>query len=264
MAKNKNISEEKLRKAKSDDLVPYKVVMALLLLCGALFFLSKLRGYITTIEGLEKLFGQYPKIAMMGIGLFVLSGVVLLLLRKFRAARFICPWFMAAGALVALTCGAILQTWDEDFDLLYFICVAALVQYVVFQLYRWEFFLVSMPTVASVVLFYGFKGGFAFSLRNSFLLITALVLIAFSALCAFKAAKNQGTLRFGKTSCKVYSPKSSAMPVYLISALWLICITFVLLLSFVSGLSGLFSYCCMFAAIAVEFIAAVYYTFQLN
>ena len=54
------------------------------------------------------------------------------------------------------------------------------------------------------------------------------------------------------------------MPVYLISALWLICIAFVLLLSFVSGLSGLFSYCCMFAAIAVEFIAAVYYTFQLN
>ena len=29
-------------------------------------------------------------------------------------------------------------------------------------------------------------------------------------------------------------------------------------------LGSLFSYYCMFAAVAVEFIAAVYYTFQLN
>ena len=264
MANNKYMTDDKLRKSKSDDLVPYKVMLALILLCVALFSLSKFRSYFVSKEAIDSLFDLYPTFAIAGLGLFAVSGIVLLLLRKFRAARFICPWFMALGALVALTFSAIQLTWDEDFDLIYFICVAALVQYVVFQLYRWEFFLVSMPTVASVVLFYGIKGGFVFNLRNSFLLAVCLLLIGFSALCAFLASRNHGLLSFGRTRCKVFGSKGSPMPVYLIAALWVFCIALILLLSIVSSLSGLFAYYCMFAAIAVEFIAAVYYTFQLN
>ena len=45
---------------------------------------------------------------------------------------------------------------------------------------------------------------------------------------------------------------------YVVCALWLVC----LLLCYVLGAS--FAYYCMFAAIAFELVAAVYYTFQLK
>ena len=44
----------------------------------------------------------------------------------------------------------------------------------------------------------------------------------------------------------------------MVCALWLVC----LLLCYVLGAS--FAYYCMFAAIAFELVAAVYYTFQLK
>ena len=62
----------------------------------------------------------------------------------------------------------------------------------------------------------------------------------------------------GKTRFLMFSSKYTPTLHYLICGLWLVCIAAALLLG------GLFSYYCMFAAIAVEFIAAVYYTFQLN
>ena len=53
-------------------------------------------------------------------------------------------------------------------------------------------------------------------------------------------------------------------PVFCCAMAVLICAVAVIVLGTLANMGGLFAYYCMFAAIAVEFIAAVYYTFQLN
>ena len=85
----------------------------------------------------------------------------------------------------------------------------------------------------------------------------AVILIG-TFLMAHGAAKNHGLLVFGKKRIQVLGPKANPTLIYVVDALWLVCIVAAVLLG------SLFAYYCMFAAIAVEFIAAVYYTFQLN
>ena len=85
------------------------------------------------------------------------------------------------------------------------------------------------------------------------LVIGAAILISVFVV-ALICFKNDGRLGRFHLLPKRYNPLLH----FLICALWVVLISAALLLG------SLFSYYCMFAAIAVEFIAAVYYTFQLN
>jgi hypothetical protein len=100
--------------------------------------------------------------------------------------------------------------------------------------------------------------GFAWNIWNIVLLvITALVLVG-TFLTVRGAARNHGLLVFGKNRVLLLPAKSNPALIYVAVILWVVLIAASLFLG------GLFAYYCMFAAIAVEFIAAVYYTFQLN
>jgi len=246
MANKTKMTEEKLQKAKNENAVVYKVMVALALLCGALTGLRLLRAYYATIGGFEKLYPMTIWIAVGGLALFLI-GAVLKLAVKQKVVQAVSPWLIAIAVLVCATGVFMRLYWTEAFPSLYFLCCAFLLQYIIFLLYRWEFFL-----------FFQLSGGVEWTLLTILLLVIEAVILVGTFLAARLASGNKGMLIFGKKRIQLLPAKSNPVLIYLVDALWLVCVLVALLLG------GLFAYYCMFAAIAVEFIAAVYYTFQLN
>ena len=257
MTTKKIVSEEKLRRQKAADLVSYKVVAALVLLFLSISALKKLSVYYETLNGFDTL---YPLTLWGIIGGLVLAAVCTALLLTVRkpAVQFLTPWGIGLGVVTALTAYCMRTTFTDDFTLLYLICGGLLVLYVIFQLYRWEFFLFSAATFVAGGAFYQLSRGFGFNLDTIAVFAVLILVQAACFLCAYTAGKNKGRLTLGKLRLQILSQKSTPMHICIAAAFWLICAVAVLFLG------ALFSYYCMFAAIIVEFIAAVYYTVQLR
>lgn len=257
MTTKKNMTEEKRLKQKASDLVTYKVTAGLALLFLSIVALKKLGAYYETLAGFDVL---YPLTlwAILGGLVFAAACTALLIAVRKPAVRALAPWGIGLGVMVALTAYCMRTTYTDDFTLLCLICGALLVLYVIFQLYRWEFFLFSAATFMAGSAFYQFSRGIGFNLDTLIVLVLLVVVQAACFLCAYAAGKNKGTLKLGKLRLQLFPSKANPMPIYIAAAFWLVCAAAVLFLG------SLFSYYCMFAAIIVEFIAAVYYTVQLR
>lgn len=257
MTKKKAPTPEKLQKAREDGAVVYKTMAALVLLCVSLLGLRSMRAYYATLGGYDVLYPMSLWFAILGAAMFAVSAVVLLV-SKNRIVRMIMPWIMAVSGFVCITGITMRQTWTNGFPALYFLAGAMLLQYIILLLYRWEFFLFSLSTAGAGFAFYHLSGVLTWNLRTIAILAAVAVILIGTFLMAHGAAKNHGLLVFGKKRIQVLGPKANPTLIYVVDALWLVCIVAAVLLG------SLFAYYCMFAAIAVEFIAAVYYTFQLN
>lgn len=259
MTTKNDVTKEQLRtaKKKSGDAVVYKVMIALVVLCATLLGLRFLREYYTTVEGFAALYERTPLIAGMGAALAVAS-VLLLIFCKKPIVRTLAPWFLAAGVVVGVTGWLMRESGVEDFNFLIYLCAAILVQYIIFQLYRWEFFLFSLSTVTAGGLFFSFSRGFYWTGKNIVLAVLLVLVLAGTAVLTWKASQNKGWLTVGSKRIHLLQPRSIPLLIILVDVLWLVCAIAVLFLG------GLFAYYCIFAALAVEFIGAVYYTFQLN
>ena len=144
MANKTKMTEEQLQKAKSENAVVYKVMVALALMCGALTGLRLLRAYYATIGGFEKLYPMTVWIAVGGLVLFLVSAVLKLAVKQ-KIVQVVTPWLMAVAALTCATGVFMRLYWTEAFPSLYFLCCAFLLQYIIFMLYRWEFFCYFCP-----------------------------------------------------------------------------------------------------------------------
>lgn len=257
MATKRNHSAAKVLQKKADDAVVYQVMVALVLLCCALLGLRALRSYYATVGGFTAL---YDYAAWIGWGGVVLAGAALAatVLWKNRVARAILPWFCALGAVAAATGFSMRLAWVDGFSFLYYFCGAMALQYIVFKLYRWEFFLLSLSTVLAGGLYFCLSNGTGWTPRAIFLLAALAVSVVGTTLLALLAGRQGGTVRLLGRNLRIFGKR--ATPVFILAAngLWVLCTVAVVILG------SLFAYYCMFAAIAVEFIAAVYYTFQLN
>ncbi|MBP3633886.1 MAG: hypothetical protein J6J43_04860 [Oscillospiraceae bacterium] len=253
----KNNMKNKPKTKKDDSAVVYNVLIALLLLCAGILVLRSIHNYYITIEGMARLDPLRPYVLIAGI---LLCGgcTALYFLWKKPVSKFVMPWLIFIFAMVAVTAASMMMDYVYAFTMLYFIWAAILVQYIIYQLYRWEFFLFSLPTLAAGYLFYEFRNGFGLSTRSVLLLIVTGIILLAVAYLAYNASRNKGQLVVGKKRMRLFSRHYNPFLHYLVTALWFVCIVAALLLG------DLFSFYCMFAAIAVEFIAAVYYTFQLN
>ncbi len=257
MVMKKNMTKEQLQKKQNDDAVVYKVMIALVLLCMALLGLRSLRDFYATLNGFSALYYKTPAIMIVGLVIAAAAAAVGLTVRK-PAVSAVMPWVLVFGLMVSVIAWNMRLSGADDFDFLYFLCFAVLVQYIIFQLYRWEFFLFSLSTVTAGGVFFSFSRGVYWTQKTvAVVIILALVLIG-TTIAASLASKNKGRLVFGKKQIKLFSAKSLPVLIYVANVLWLLCA------AAIPFLGGLFAYYCMFAAIAVEFIAAVYYTFQLN
>ena len=258
MATKKNLTKEPVHPLQNSDAVVYKVMVALLLACAALLGLRALRNFYDTVDGMAKFYSQSGWIAITGLIAAAVSGAALLTLRKLTAVRLVAPWVLVLGLLMAYTGWNIRTSHTQDFAFLYFLVLACLVQYIIFQLYQWEFFLFSLSTVTVGGLFFSFDKGIHWSGKNILLMIIVLAVLFGTALCTMKASKNRGWLQIGSMKLRLFYPKATPILICIVDVLWLICIVAMLLLG------SLFAYYGKYAALAVEFIAAVYYTFQLN
>lgn len=257
MTKKKNLAEEKIRKQKASDLVTYKVTASLVLLFLSIAAIKKLGAYYETLAGFDML---YPLTLWGIIGGVVFAAVCAALLITVHKApvRFLAPWGIGLGFMTALTAFCMRKTYTDDFTLLCLVCGALLVLYVIFQLYRWEFFLFSAATFMAGSTFYQFSRGVGFNLYTLVIFFLLAALQAACFFCTYKASRNKGRLRLRKIRIQIFSPRSNPMPIYFAAAFWLVCGIAVLFLG------SAFSYYCMFAAIIAEFIGAVYYTVQLR
>ncbi len=241
----------------NDDAVVYKVMIALAAACACLLGLRALRNYYTTLSGFSVLYDRTNAIALAGLILAAVSAAAGIFWKN-KIVRSLAPWILAAGLMVAVTARNMRVSGIADFGFLYFLCLAALVQYIVFQLYRWEFFLFSLSTVTAGGVFFCFSRGLHWTAKNITVLVILALVLAGTTLCSWIALQNKGFLSLGRSRIRIYAVKSSPILLYIANILWLVCAACIPLLG------GLFAYYCMFAAIAVEFVAAVYYTFQLN
>ena len=149
---------------------------------------------------------------------------------KQKHVRMIMPWIMVVSLLVAATGMTMRLTWTDGFPALYFLSCIVLVLYIVFQLYRWEFFLFSLSTAATGFLFYSISGGTLWSLPTIALLVLDVLVLVVTFLAARAASHNKGMLVFGKTRIQLLPGKANPALIYLVDALWLLCLAAALLL----------------------------------
>lgn len=242
---------------KSDDSVVLKVMIALALLVFSIYMLQVISNAYGTLDGFERLYPVMLTVTLVCAALAVVS-IVLALVLKNRTVRAICPYTAAVFALFAVTALALRLFWVQPLHALYILNAAVYCLYIVYMLYRMEFFLVSLITVLAGTVFYFFSNGFGLNARSIVLALILLAAIAIAAIIAMQAGKRNGLVPFAGCTYRVFPPKFSPVMLCITCAVWLVCFVLTLILG------ATFSYYCMFAAVAFELIAAVYYTFQLK
>ena len=242
---------------KSDDSVVLKVMIALALLVFSIYMLQMISNAYGTLDGFERLYPVMLTVTLVCAALAVVS-IVLALVLKNRTVRAICPYTAAVFALFAVTALALRLFWVQPLHALYILNAAVYCLYIVYMLYRMEFFLVSLITVLAGTVFYFFSNGFGLNTRSIVLALILLAAIAIVAVIAMQAGKRNGLVPFAGCTYRVFPPKFSPVMLCITCAVWLVCFVLTLILG------ATFSYYCMFAAVAFELIAAVYYTFQLK
>ncbi len=251
MTKNKTAA-----KKTEDQSVVYKVPAAFALMIVVVYAFWKLGGYYSTVEGFTAL---YPMFCVQRYVFLALTAaeLVLCVLLKSRLARTICRYWLAAFALLCVSAWILSIFWTGNMIAIYLMHALVYCLYMVWQLYRSEFFTFSLVTATAGVVFFLTARTSYMANRIGGSILLALILID-TALVVFLCAKNRGRLTIGGKTLQLFPDGFNSLLFYFICVLWAIVLIACLL--FGSG----FAYYAMFAAIAVELIGAVYYTFQLK
>lgn len=251
MTKNKTAA-----KKTEDQSVVYKVPAAFALMIVVVYAFWKLGGYYSTVEGFTAL---YPMFCVQRYVFLALTAaeLVLCVLLKSRLARTICRYWLAAFALLCVSAWILSIFWTGNMIAIYLMHALVYCLYMVWQLYRSEFFTFSLVTATAGVVFFLTARTSYMANRIGGSILLALILIG-TALIVFLCAKNRGRLTIGGKTLQLFPDGFNSLLFYFICVLWAIVLIACLL--FGSG----FAYYAMFAAIAVELIGAVYYTFQLK
>ena len=251
MTKNKTAA-----KKTEDQSVVYKVPAAFALMIVVVYAFWKLGGYYSTVEGFTAL---YPMFCVQRYVFLALTAaeLVLCVLLKSRLARTICRYWLAAFALLFVSSLILSIFWTGNMIAIYLLHALVYCLYMVWQLYRSEFLTFSLVTATAGVVFFLTARTSYMANRIGGSILLALILIG-TALVVFLCAKNRGRLTIGGKTLQLFPDGFNSLLFYFICVLWAIVLIACLL--FGSG----FAYYAMFAAIAVELIGAVYYTFQLK
>ena len=226
-------------KKTEDQSVVYKVPAAFALMIVVVYAFWKLGGYYSTVEGFTALYPMFCVLLKNGL------------------ARTICRYWLAAFALLCVSAWILSIFWTGNMIAIYLMHALVYCLYMVWQLYRSEFFTFSLVTATAGVVFFLTARTSYMANRIGGSILLALILIG-TALVVFLCAKNRGRLTIGGKTLQLFPDGFNSLLFYFICVLWAIVLIACLL--FGSG----FAYYAMFAAIAVELIGAVYYTFQLK
>lgn len=263
MAMKKRAVPQK-KKNVNDDAIIYKVMIALGMLCILLLGLQLVSRYY-------RLAG--PMFAVQtGLGWAAIIGgilTVVFLVGWLTMRRRVAFWRYAGlplfllFAIVALSSWLLYSTWVTYVALLYFLYIAAAVLYMVALLYQHDFFLLSLFNACAGCVFYGLSRLYGdrgvFSAKALLLNIGLAVLTAVVAALVFAARKtDDGRLKLFGRKVLIATPELSPVLLYISCLLWLVCLVAAAILG------SVFAYYSIFAVVALELIAAVYYTVKLS
>lgn len=243
-------------KKTEDQSVVYKVPAAFALMIVVVYAFWRLGGYYSTIEGFAAL---YPLFCVLRYVFLALSAAMLALcvLLKSGRVRAICAYGLAACALLFVSSLILSIFWTGNMIAIYLLHALVYCLYMVWQLYHSEFFTFSLVTASAGVVFYLIaRTSYAANRIGGSILLA--VLLAGTALVVSLCAKGHGRIRLLGRTLRLFPDGFNPLLFYFICVLWAVILVVCLLLG-----SGVAFYA-MFAAVAVELIGAVYYTFQLK
>ena len=251
MTKNKTAA-----KKTEDQSVVYKVPAAFALMIVVIYGFWRLGGYYSTVGGFTALYPVFRVLRFVFLGLLAVLAALCIALKAPRA-RIICAYGVVAAALLFLSALILSIFWTGNMIVIYLLHALVYCLYMVWQLYRSEFFAFSLVTASAGVVFYlTARTSYAVN-RIAGSVLLAVILVG-TALVTWFCAKNNGRLVLRGRTLHVFPGSFNPLLFYFICALWALML--VVCLIFGSGVA----YYAMFAAIAVELIGAVYYTFQLK
>ena len=226
MARNTYHTSSNARKG--GDAAAYKIMGAVLLLAVSVFLMRLVANNYGTIDGADTI-ERASKLTAIVFGLLAAASLAVLLAVKSGWLRKVSPYVLAVSVLYAFSGLLLWRWWTTYISMLTFLHVAVYCLYIVYMLYQMEFFLVSLMTV-----------------------------VAGGAYIAANAAKNKGMLVLGAKRIRLFHARFNPLALYITCAVWAVCFAACLVFG------AAFAYYCMFAAVAFELAAAVYYTFQLK
>lgn len=244
---------------KNDDSVVYKVLVSLLIACLECLALQQLAKRYVSIEHMDTVRAALPVTGVILAVLTVAAFVCTVIFRKRSALRF--TFFLTASNLLLCTVGifALYGLWTGPVMLLYFAFFALAVLISIYLLYQPEFFLLTGATMVAAFGFYCLSRLYGTTSTSLIILVNLVMAFCFLLLLAITclASRNKGILSFGRARFRVMLLPSSLL-LYVTALLWLLC----QLAGFLLG--AFFCYCCIFAAIALELVAAFYFTIKLK
>lgn len=237
---------------KPRDLTVIKVMAALVLLIASVFALRAIGRVYATVSGFDAIYPAAKVVAIVALVLAAASLAGLIFARR-GVLRTVCGYVLPLTLLAAFSALVLRRYLNDQMRLLYFVHAAVYCLYIIKLLYHAEFFTVSLVTFLAGWTFYRCVPGV-----SVFWTVLLAIVIVLAALTAYLAHRGHGTIvLFGK-KLRLFPKAFAPLPILVTCALWLLC----LIASVAVG--SLLAYYCMFAAIAFELIAAVYYTFQLK
>lgn len=255
----KRSEPQKESRRMSDDSVVYRAGAALLITCAVLLGLQIVNSkypltdhFMAVRAGLLWAAGIFALVAVAGlVGLLCLRGKN----RFWRAAG---PVGLILGVALSLGCLYLYKTGYQNIPLLFFICIAVAVLYLIKLLYQPEFLLLSVINICAGGVFYRLSRiEITTSLHameyRAFLVFVTVV----CALLVFLAGKRDGRLTLFGKGWRTVSRGGTPLLIYITGAVWLVCLAASIFLG------PVLCYYCVFAAVAFELAAAVYYTMKL-
>ena len=250
------VTKNKTVHSKSDPTVFLVVASFVVMVLSIILLRWVARNYV--LDGMFlHIYSASRCAAWICLGLAVVSLGLLIAVRR-PVVRAVCPYTLALGLLWSLTAAILRNFWVNQMMPLYLLHASVYCLYIVYLLYRAEFFCVSLATVTAGISFYLYHLGFALNLRSVIIGATLVVILAGVLLTAFFCSKHKGALVFGKREHRVFPKSFNPLLLYITCLVWFVCFVLCLILG------PAFAYYCIFAAVAYELIAAVYYTFQLK
>ena len=243
MTKNKTAA-----KKTEDQSVVYKVPAAFALMVLVVYGFWKLGSYYATMAGFSALYPVFTVTRFVFLALFAVLTALAIVLRT-PLVKAICRYAAAASALLCVSAWILSIFWTGNMIAIYLMHALVYCLYMVWQLYRSEFFTFSLVTATAGVVFFLTARTSYMANRIGGSILLALILIG-TALVVFLCAKNRGRLTIGGTTLQLFPDGFNSLLFYFICVLWAIVLIACLL--FGSG----FAYYAMFAAIAVELIGA--------
>ncbi len=246
---------------KNEGAVVYRAGAAMLIACAILLALQVIdekyrltASFMAVNTGLLWAAGIFALVAVAGL-------IGLLGLRKKSVFwRVVSLPGLLLGVALSLSCLLLYYTWYRHIPLLAFACIAVAVLYLIKLLYQPEFFLLSVVNVCAGYVFYRLSKldvAGALTVRTALWRLFALAVIAVCALLVFLAGRKDGKLTLPGGSWRAISRGGTPLLIYITGAVWTVCLA--------AGipLGPVLSYYCVFAGVAFELTAAVYYTMRL-